>query len=179
MRSSTASRVCKPLKNLKRQAVTQRCNHAGSVSNEKRRSIRTSIPAWLQESLRYADIRVLISHRRVIWRLGTHREAAFAFLNIGPDVRRGTGPLRLSLPCLGFLFSLGASRVTFLFPEGSRAVIWLKSRSNQANFQIADHFSRKCIEPTEASFGFPIATGSTFRNFGAMVRMPVVCSIMS
>lgn len=43
-------------------------------------------------------------------RFGTHREEAFAFLNVGPDLRRGTGPLRFSLPCLGFLFSLGASR---------------------------------------------------------------------
>jgi hypothetical protein len=59
------------------------------------------------------------------------------------------------------------------------AVIWLELTSDQANFQIADHFSRKCIEPPEASFGVPIATGSTFRNFGAMVRIPVVCSIMS
>jgi len=37
-------------------------------------------------------------------------KGAFAFLNIGPDLRRGTGPLRFSLPCLGFLFPLGASR---------------------------------------------------------------------
>lgn len=67
----------------------------------------------------------------------------------------------------------------FLFPEGSLVVIWLELRSDQANFQIADHFSRKSIKPSEATFGFPTATGSTFRNFGAMVRIPVVCSIMS
>jgi hypothetical protein len=35
----------------------------------------------------------------------------------------------------------------------------LELRSDQANFQIADNFSRKCIEPAEASFGFAIATG--------------------
>jgi len=97
------------------------------------------------------------------------------------DLRRGTGPLRFSLPCLVFLFSLGRPEGIFLFPKGSLAlaVIWLELRSDQANFQIADHFSRECIEPPEASFEFPIATGSTFRNFGAKVRIPVVCSIMS
>jgi shikimate kinase len=35
------------------------------------------------------------------------------------------------------------------------------------------------LEPPEASFALPIAVGSTFRNFGSMVRIPVVCSIMS
>ena len=67
----------------------------------------------------------------------------------------------------------------FQFPEGSLAVIWIELRSDRANFQIADHFSRNPIEPPEASFWFQIATGSNFRNFGAMVRIPVICLIMS
>jgi hypothetical protein len=79
---------------------------------------------------------------------------AFAFLKIGPDLRRGTGPLRFSLPCLGFLYSLGASEEMFLFPEGSLAAIWLELRSDQANFQIADHFSRKCIDRQKQVLGF-------------------------
>lgn len=87
--------------------------------------------------------------------------------------------MRFSLPCRGFLFSLGASRGIFLSPEGSLALTWLELKSDQANFKIAEHFSRKCIEQPGASFGFPIASGSIFRNFGAMVRIPVVCSIMS
>ena len=56
----------------------------------------------------------------------------------------------------------------FLFDDKSRRAVGRRPGLCSLNF-----------EPPEASFGFPIATDSTFRNFGAMVRIPVVCSIMS
>ena len=108
----------------------------------------------------------------------SRRGLCFSEHRAGFAERNRSAEILSPLSRLSFLFR-GVQRGLFLFPEGSLAVIWLELRCDQANFQIADHFSRKCIEPPEASLGFPIATGSTFRNFGALVRIPVVCSIMS
>jgi len=93
-------------------------------------------------------------------------------------VRNRSAEILSPVSRFSFLFR-GIERDISLSREGSLAVIWLELRSDQTNFKIADHFSRKCIETPGASFGFLIASGSTFRNFGAMVRIPVVCSIMN
>jgi len=73
---------------------------------------------------------------------------------------------------------------TILWPTSSgsmsdSAMMNLIEMMGECGFRIADYFSGKCIEPPEASFRFPVATGSPFRNFGAMVRIPVVCSMVS
>jgi len=69
-----------------------------------------------------------------------------------------------------------------LVPIGFREGLFISAGTELAirpTSRLPTLFPENVIEPPEASFGFPIATGSTFRNLGFMVRIPHVCSIMS
>jgi hypothetical protein len=137
--------------------------------------------SWEQSAPPSEDLRIpfIVTDPNLHERIGdlAHIEKGPCFSEHRPDLRRGTGPLRFSLSCLGFLFSLGRPEGIFLFPEGSLTVIWLEVRSGQ--LPDCRPFLQKMYRTARTKLRVSNSHWSTFRNFGAMVRIPVVCSIMS